>query len=572
MTRFGPLREGPEVRFRLWAPDAAKVWLLRPDAPAVAMTRGADGFHSVSLPAAEGQLYRFRIGELEVPDPASRAQAEDVEGWSRLVGPVPPPRSCAIRPWAEAIIAEVHVGTATPQGSFDALRAALPDYVAAGYTALELMPVADFPGRWNWGYDGVLPFAPDTRYGTPEGLRALVDAAHASGLAMLLDVVYNHFGPSGNFLSQYAGAFFSTAERTPWGPAIDLANPTVRAFFVENAVMWLRDYDFDGLRLDAVHAFIPGGGDALLAEIATACRAVKPDAWLVLENDDNAARWLSRTSLPAYTAQWNDDFHHALHVIATGQRSGYYGDYADDPVGALARCLTEGFAFQGEASSHRGGASRGEASAHLPPGAFVAFVQNHDQIGNRPFGDRLAAALAPERIAVLQFVVMLSPQIPLFFMGEEVGATTPFPFFCDFGGDLAEAVREGRAREFAGFFADHAGGPDDLPDPLAKTTVERARLRPGPDAAARRARFAALAQLRRRLVWPLTIAGDTPATELVRDGDALRIEWHFAVGTLTLAVNFGAQPACLTLPTAPPDAIEGALLAPWSAALWSRPA
>ena len=190
MSRFGPMREAAGVRFRLWAPEAAEVALIRPDAPAVAMTRGPDGVHAVAVPAEDGQLYRFRIGDLEVPDPASRAQADDVEGWSRVVGPLPPPRPRAIRPWPEAIIAEVHVGTATPRGSFDALREVLPEYVAAGYTALELMPVADFPGRWNWGYDGVMPFAPDTAYGTPEALRALVDAAHDAGLAVLLDVVY----------------------------------------------------------------------------------------------------------------------------------------------------------------------------------------------------------------------------------------------------------------------------------------------------------------------------------------------------------------------------------------------
>lgn len=582
-TRHGPRRDGDAVRFRLWAPNSDEVELLRPDAGPLAMERDVDGFFSVSVPAASGQLYRLRADGLEVPDPASRGQSGDVDGWSRLrLDPLGPARRGPVRPWHETILCEVHVGTATPEGSFRALAGKLRHFVDAGYTAIELLPVNDFPGRWNWGYDGVLPFAPDESYGTPEDLRALVDAAHEAGLGVMLDVVYNHFGPSGNYLPHYAGSFFTERTETPWGAAIDLANPIVRAFFNENAAMWLHDYDFDGLRFDAVHAFPPDGGDDLLAELARACRAVKPDAWLVLENDDNAARWLVRDGgRPRhFTAQWDDDIHHALHVLATGQTSGYYEDYAEDPTGALLRCLTEGFAYQGEPSPHRGGTPRGEPSATLPPDAFVTFIQNHDQIGNRPFGDRIAAALAPQELAVVHGIVMLSPQIPMFFMGEEAAVTTPFPFFADFEGDLAEAVREGRKREFAGFFADHEGSVEDLPDALAESTVAKARLDWGEFGSEERAqalaRFRDLAALRRRLVWPLTASGHR-GTACARDGGAVLVAWDFAAGRLRLAANPSGEAARFDGIDAPPAFSFGEVhvesggvrLGPWSFALWS---
>jgi maltooligosyltrehalose trehalohydrolase len=456
----------------------------------------------------------------------------------------------------------------------------LPHFVDTGYTALELMPVADFPGRWNWGYDGVLLFAPDRAYGPHDDLRRLVDAGHEAGLGMMLDVVYNHFGPSGNYLHHYAKDFFTDTVQTPWGAAIDLANPIVRRFFVENAVMWIRDYDFDGLRFDAVHAFPEAGGDTLLEEIAAACRAVKSDAWLVLENDDNAARWLARDGRRPrhYSAQWNDDIHHALHVAATGQTSGYYEDYADDPVASLVRCLTEGFAYQGEPSPHRDGTPRGEPSADLPPEAFVAFSQNHDQIGNRPFGDRLTASLEPRAIEILQAIVMLSPQIPMFFMGEEAAVKTPFPFFCDFGGELADAVRQGRQREFAGFFQDHAGSVEDLPDPLAEATFQSAKL-PWEELSQEEPtrsldQFRCLAEMRRVVVWPLVGSGYEGAAAK-RSGRGFLVEWKFQAGTLRMAANLGDEPTRFEGPEDEPafsiGQVEGAgdtTLGPWSLALW----
>jgi maltooligosyltrehalose trehalohydrolase len=581
MTHFGPDFQEASTTFRLWAPSARDVRLLLPDAEPVAMARDDDGFYAAGVEVEPGQRYRFEVDGLAVPDPASRAQDGDVDGWSVLTPPAPMSHARTARPWHEAVIAEVHVGTATPEGTFAALIDKLPHFVDAGYTVIELMPVADFPGRWNWGYDGVLLFAPDEVYGTPADLRRLVEAAHDAGLGIMLDVVYNHFGPSGNYLHHYAADFFTDKVQTPWGAAIDLSNPIVRRFFVENAVMWLRDYDFDGLRFDAVHAFPEDGGDTLLGEIAEGCRFVKSDAYLVLENDDNAASWMVRDGRRprAYTAQWNDDIHHALHVAATGQRSGYYEDYADDPTAALLRCLSEGFAYQGEPSRHRAGTPRGEVSAELPPEAFVAFAQNHDQIGNRPFGDRLAASLDQNRQAALEAVVMLSPQIPMFFMGEEAGVTTPFPFFCDFSGDLGEAVRQGRRREFSGFFEDHAGSVDDLPDPLAEGTFRSAKLpweaMADEDGRRRIERFRSLSGLRQRLVWPLLHSGHT-ATAAERSGAALLVTWQFHGGRLALAVNLADEQAEIAAPGDAPAHATGAVevrdgrvsLGPWAVAAW----
>ncbi len=289
--RFGPEPLAQGARFRLFAPEAEAVELEIDGAGRRAMQPGGDGFFAVEISdVAPGALYRFTVDGQAVPDPASRMQAEDADGWSVLT---PPPANLPrrwSRPWREAVIAEVHVGTATPEGTFRALIDRLDHYRDAGFTVIELMPVADFPGRRNWGYDGVLLYAPDRAYGTPDDLRALIDAAHERGLGMMLDVVYNHFGPSGNFLPLYAKSFFRQDISTPWGPAIDLENEMVRAFFTENAAYWLADFGFDGLRFDAVHALATKATETFLREIAQACRAVRPDAFLVLENHDNVAQ------------------------------------------------------------------------------------------------------------------------------------------------------------------------------------------------------------------------------------------------------------------------------------------
>jgi maltooligosyltrehalose trehalohydrolase len=488
------LREDGSVRFRLWAPAQQGLALVLQDAhgeQVLPMARMHDGwFELVTEGARAGSRYRFRLDDgLRVPDPASRFQPEDVHGPSEVVEP----RSYAWqdgawrgRPWEEAAFYELHVGTFTPQGTFRAAIEKLDHLAGLGVTAIELMPVADFPGRRNWGYDGVLPFAPDSRYGRPADLKTLVDAAHARELMVFLDVVYNHFGPEGNYLHRYAPQFFTEHHKTPWGAAInfdDAGSRTVRDFFVHNALYWLEEYHFDGLRLDAVHAIMDDSQPDILQELAQAVAAGpgrERHVHLVLENEHNEARYLERDRMLRprwYVAQWNDDIHHALHVLVTGETDGYYADFADAPARHLGRALTEGFCYQGEPSRYRHGAARGEPSAHLPPAAFVNFLQTHDQVGNRAFGERLTRLATQPALRAATAVLLLAPQPPLLFMGEEWGSRAPFPFFCDFGAELAEAVTEGRRQEFARFpmFRDPATRAR-IPDPNNPATFAGAVL------------------------------------------------------------------------------------------------
>jgi maltooligosyltrehalose trehalohydrolase len=448
------------------------------------MQRRDDGWHEVSPPGlSAGTRYKFRIdGELEVPDPASHFQPADVAGPSEVIDHASHQwraRDWRGRPWQEAVFLESHVGTFTPHGTFRAAIGKLDHLVECGITAIELMPLADFSGRWNWGYDGVLLFAPDSSYGRPEDLKTLIDEAHLRGLMVFLDVVYNHFGPEGNYLSHYAPQFFTEAH-TPWGSAIDYRIAEVRAFAIENALHWLEHYRFDGLRLDAVHAIVEPGEPRVLEELSRAVGDLATrtgrQIHLVLENDDNKATLLDPLGDPpsgGYRAQWNDDYHHAWHALLTGEESGYYGDYAGDPRKHLARTLSSGFAYQGETSAHRGGQRRGEPSGGLPPLAFVNFLQNHDQIGNRPLGDRLTTQADPAALSAALAITLLAPMPPLMFMGEEWGSTRPFPFFCDFHGDLADAVRSGRRDEFKQAYARYG---DDIPDPLSEATFDSAKL------------------------------------------------------------------------------------------------
>ena len=359
------------------------------------------------------------------------------------------------------------------QGTFAAAAARLPELAALGVNALQLMPLAAFPGARNWGYDGVLPFAPAACYGTPDELKALVDAAHGAGMMVLLDVVYNHFGPDGNYLHAYCPEFFNPAERTPWGAAINFDGPssrTVRDYFLHNALYWTTEYRLDGLRLDAVHAFRDSSRPDIVCEIAQALREgpgrEQPDGdrrvHLVLENNRNEARYLARDAAgrPLYaTAQWDDDVHHALHVLVSGEIDGYYADYAPDPLARLGRALAEGFAYQGEHSAYRD-RSRGEPSAHLPPDAFVGFLQNHDMIGNRAFGERIDGFADARFLVAAYACLLLTPLVPMLFMGEEFAASTPFLYFCDFGPELAAAVAAGRRREFQRFAAFTDDGRD----------------------------------------------------------------------------------------------------------------
>ena len=446
--RFGA-ELGPDgTRFSLWAPTARKVSLVL-DAREYPLPEIGDGWRELTLPEAKaGARYAYRIDEgLLVPDPASRFQPEDVPGRSMVVDPKAHSWSDAAwrgRPFEEAVIYEVHVGTATPQGSFAALSRKLDELADEGLTAIELMPIADFPGRRNWGYDGVLPFAPDASYGAPHELKRLIDRAHRLNLMVFIDVVYNHFGPSGNHLPKYAGTFFTNRHLTPWGRRHQFRRgeqPARPRILHSQRALLAR-----GVPLSMGCASTPStrsrtrAGTHVLAEIAARVRRQFPErqVHLVLENDANEARWLARDAQGRprrFTAQWNDDFHHAWHILATGEKEGYYGDYADDPVKRLGRTLAEGFAYQGEASAHREGRARGEVSAHLPPSAFVAFLQNHDQIGNRAFGERLSISLR-RRGSRSRRPSCSSPRRFRCSSWARIGRPPrPFMFFVDFGDD-----------------------------------------------------------------------------------------------------------------------------------------
>jgi maltooligosyltrehalose trehalohydrolase len=482
------------ARFRLWAPGAARVDLILSTGGTkeeLATRECAGGWREAILDVADaGTRYGFRIdGGIVVPDPASRFNPEDVHALSSLVDPLAfdwDDDGWRGRPWEQAVIYEAHVGTFTRAGTFDAAVERLEYLVDLGVTALELMPVADFPGSRNWGYDGVLHFAPDSSYGDPDALKRLVQAAHAQGLMILLDVVYNHFGPEGNYLNLYAPQFFEDRHKTPWGAAIDFGGEhsrVVRDFFIHNALFWLEEYRFDGLRLDAVHAIVDDSRPDIVSEIAAAVRAGPGrdrHVHLVLENDRNEARYLvrDRASRPTLaTAQWNDDIHHAAHVVATREHDGYYSDYIAKPLWYFGRCLAEGFAYQGERSRFRNNRARGEPSSQLPSTAFVSFLQTHDQIGNRAFGERIAAIAEPRALDAIAACILLAPPPPLLFMGEEFAASAPFLFFCDFGADFAEAVSKGRREEFGRFerFRD-ARSRDAIPDPNAPETFARSKL------------------------------------------------------------------------------------------------
>jgi maltooligosyltrehalose trehalohydrolase len=479
------------VRFRLWAPAAHEVVLCLEDTHprTLLMMRpvGSGWFEIVTAEAAPGSRYRYRIdGQRCVPDPASRFNPDDVHGPSQVIDPESwcwQDEGWTGRDWHEAVLYELHVGCFSPQGTFAGVKERLDHLVELGVTALEIMPVADFPGRCNWGYDGVLPFAPDSAYGSPDQFKDLIQSAHAKGLMVLLDVVYNHFGPEGNYLDAYAPQFFTDRHKTPWGTAIEFDGPQsrmVRDFFIHNALYWLEEFHLDGLRLDAVHAIFDDSDPHILIELAEAVRTGpgrERTIHLVLENDNNEAHYLRRheDGLPiAYTAQWNDDLHHSLHVIVTGETGGYYADYAVQPTAYLGRCLTGGFAYQGERSAHRN-RPRGEPSHGLPLAAFVSFLQNHDQIGNRALGERISMLTEPHKLRVALSIVLLAPSPPLLFMGEEFRAGQPFPFFCDFGTDLANAVTEGRRRELSGL-RNFTASVEWIPDPNALGTQRSAKL------------------------------------------------------------------------------------------------
>ena len=543
------------TRFRLWAPAQERVSLFVPNASLVVpMGAVGEGWFELQTDAVEiGEGYSFRLADgMHVPDPAARAQIDDVHGPSRLVDPRSYDWRCAHwqgRPWEEAVIYELHAGTFSPEGTFEGILNKLNYLSDLGVTAIEIMPVAQFAGRRGWGYDGVLLYAPHNAYGGPDGLKRLVDAAHQRNLMVLLDVVYNHFGPDGNYLHLYAPDFFHRERKTPWGAAIAYEKAAVREFFIENALYWLQEYQLDGLRLDAINQIEDQAEVPLLEQLARRVRQTVTGRpiHLTTEDDRNIVRLHQRDDqgrVQLFTAEWNDDFHHAAHVLATSESDGYYQDYRN-PVPKLARALAEGFVYQGEPSPFWDGAVRGEPSIDQPPTAFIDFLQNHDQIGNRAFGERLTA-LAPEQtLSWLTAVLLLSPHIPLLFMGEEWGARRPFYFFTDFDGELAKLVREGRRNEFKKWpaFQDQARR-EQIPDPNAEATFTACVL----DWDASEAGHHAERLQHVRSLLRLRVEQIVPRMRAMRGGQAtyealgdngLHVTWKALEDALVLLANFG---------------------------------
>lgn len=467
---------------RVWAPHPARVELAIGDR-AVPMERDDAGWWSVDAPFVEhGVDYAFLVdGDGPFPDPRSRWQPHGVHGPSRWLdhgrfawsdGDWRPP------PLASAVIYELHVGTFTRAGTFDAAIDRLDHLRDLGVTHVELLPVAEFPGERGWGYDGVDLYAPHHAYGGPEGLKRLVDACHRHGLAVLLDVVYNHLGPSGNYLGRF-GPYFTDRHVTPWGEAVNVDGPDsdeVRRFFLDNALTWLRDFHFDGLRIDAIHAIVDTSAVHFLEQLAVEAEALeaalgRPLA-LIAESDLNDPRVVRPRAVGGHglDAHWNEDFHHALHALLTGERDGYYRDYGR--LADLAKVLTQGYALDGAYSEHRR-RRHGRPATGLSGRQLVGCLQNHDQIGNRALGERTSQLLSPELLRVGAALVLTAPFVPMLFQGEEWGASTPFLFFTDHAEpELAEAVRRGRTEEFAAF----GWSPEDLSDPQAASTFERSRL------------------------------------------------------------------------------------------------
>ena len=581
-TSWGSRRRGDDTEFRLWAPSATSVELALADADGrphdfQPMQRQDGGWwHVVTYLVGVGDGYGFRIdGERVVPDPAARAQLRDVHSLSRLVDPKAYPWKTPAwrgRPWEECVFYELHTGAFTPAGDFEGIVEKLDYLKDVGVTAIELLPVAQFAGRRGWGYDGVLLYCPHEVYGGVDGLKRLVDAAHERGLMVFLDVVYNHFGPDGNYIGSYAPEFFHEEIHTPWGAAIAYDETPVREFMIDNALYWLEEYRIDGLRLDAIDSIKDTTGTPLVKELAARVRERFPDrhVHLTTEDDRNITWHIERgdDGRPLLVSgEWNDDFHHCAHVLATHEEEGYYADYSRRSVEQMARALATGFVFQGQHSAHRG-RDVGEPSDHLPPTAFVNFLQNHDQIGNRAFGDRLTDLGSRRVVECLQAILLLSPQIPLMFMGEEFGDTHPFCFFTDFHGELADLVREGRRNEFRKFAAFHDEEARKLiPDPNAESTFRASSLDwTMPQRPTYRRRLALTTQLlekRRRHIIPL-LGGAKGHSGVFRTSDETRafaVAWTLRDGAvLSLFANLDDEPWALPSNLSPTDLSRGMLV------------
>lgn len=461
------------TRFRIWAPHYEEISVVLEDGSEMAMSKDEKGWHETCFSCQPGVRYSYKLSpDTLIPDPASQFQPDDVHGKSAIVDQHAyqwrTPQWLG-RPWEETVIYELHVGTC---GGYSAIIKQLDALSDLGITAIELMPLSEFPGSRNWGYDGVFPYAPESSYGSPNDLKALIDAAHERHIMVFLDVVYNHFGPEGNVLSQYIPEFFSSDRQTAWGQAINFTLPAVQDFFLDNALYWLNIYHADGLRLDAVHAIAPQSWlQDLVHQIRARCHPER-HIHFILENENNDASLLQA----GYSAQWNDDAHNALHVLLTGETEGYYGNFAQNPTQDLVLALQEGFVYQGQISPDTQ-KPRGQPSADLSPTSFIFFLQNHDQIGNRAVGDRLSTQIDSAVLSVAHALLLLSPHIPMLFMGEEWGTKTPFLYFVSHSDDLNRLVREGRQKEMAAFSAFNSQEKAHLiPDPASPETFRRSCL------------------------------------------------------------------------------------------------
>jgi len=540
------------VRFRVWA-EGQKNLTLRLNDNDIQMVASSNGWFQADVPGIRhGAEYQFVLQDgMTVPDPASRAQKGDVNGPSVVIDHR---RYAHVnhdwkgRPWEETVIYELHIGTLTPEGTFLAAIDKLPYLAELGITQLEVMPVSQFGGSRGWGYDGVLLYAPHAAYGTPEDFHAFIDAAHGLGLSVVLDIVLNHFGPEGNYLPLLSPAFFDADRMTPWGNGIAYEREPVRQYITEAPLYWLTEYRLDGLRFDAIDQIKDTSDTHILEEIAEKIREAIPHRHVHLTTEDSRNVIFlhprdEQGNTPLFTAEWNDDFHNAAHVFATGETHAYYQDFAFEPEKKFARALAEGFVYQGEVSLQTG-QSRGVECHTQPPPFFVDFIQNHDQTGNRAQGERLITLAGAEKTRVLLAALLLSPHIPLLFMGEEFGETHPFLFFTDFHGELAKAVREGRAKEFTG----HAGHDETVPDPNDLNTFVRSMLdwdKLSQEEGKSWLRFTrSLLTLRHRHIVPLLRQGGTVKGKILHTAHGrVAVSWQFPQGTLSLALNIGKKPA-----------------------------
>jgi maltooligosyltrehalose trehalohydrolase len=574
------LAAGGRCRFRVWAPRAAQVevMLLAPDGRTHPLDPAGGGYHEAVVDGVEpGATYLYRLdGGARRPDPASRLQPEGVHGPSAVVAPPAP--GWDVPGWRglpldRCVLYEVHVGTFTPEGTFDAIHGRLDDLRALGITFLQLMPVSAFPGRRNWGYDGVYPHAVHAPYGGPEGLRRLVAACHRRGLGVSMDLVFNHLGPEGNYLESYA-PYQSTRYRTPWGPALNFDGPDsdeVRRYFIDSALGFIEDCGVDMLRLDAVHGIVDMSAYPFLAqlgrEVEELAGRLGRQVHVIAESDLNDIRVLRPVEQGGFGlhGQWSDDFHHALHVLLTGERTGYYEDF--DGLPSLKRSLEEGFVYSGQYSRHRR-RRHGNDARDIAPGRLVVFSQNHDQVGNRMRGERMAALVSPARLRVAAAAVLLSPMVPLLFMGEEHGEPAPFQYFVSHSDPgLIEAVRAGRREEFASF-----GWGDDVPDPQDEETFLRSRvdwsLRSRPGHSELLDFHARLLALRREVPALAALTRQGMAVSCAPDGNALWWLREAAGSEALVALNFETRPMALPAPGGPG---EWRLRLDSSAASWGGP-